>query len=341
MKVTIKDIAKECGVSVSTVSLAFSDKESRISKSTKAHILQVANRMNYQPNRVAANLASKQSKWIGMIINDLRNTHIASLFMAIDQVIQPKGYSLICHVLSDDKSNEYEIIRNLTASNLAGFIWGKPYTYPENEDSIAVQKFIEQMDLPIATMDDFGFKCPGVNVFFDYYRAGYMATDHLIENGHTQIGCITGPMHYKVTQERLKGYQDALEEHGIAYNEGLIYKGDYTMKSGSEALSYLLGQRATALFSFNDEMAFGLYQSARQYRINIPNDLSIIGCDNVPFSNVLEVPLSTIHVPIEEMGRVMGQELIKTIEEKDNAKRKTILYQPQLLLRGSTNKQTN
>ncbi len=338
MKVTIKDIARECGVSISTVSLAFSDKESRISPKTKAHILEVARRMNYQPNRVAANLASKQSKWIGMIINDLRNTHISSLFMAIDHVTQTKGYSLICHVLSDDFANGHEVIRNLIASNLAGFIWAKPYTYPENEDSIEIQKIIEQMELPVAAMDDFGFKTPGVNVMFDYQKAGYLATKHLLDSGHTRIGCVTGPMNYKVTQERLRGYQEALREHGIEYNENLVYTGNYAMKSGREALSYLLGQRATAVFSFNDEMAFGLYQSARQYRIKIPEDLSVMGCDNVPFSNVLEVPLSTVHVPIDEMGRIIAQELIKTIEEKGNVKRKTILYQPKLLLRGSTRK---
>lgn len=341
MKVTIKDIAKECGVSVATVSLAFSDKPSRISKTTKAYVLEVAERMHYQPNRVAVNLATKQSKWIGMIINDLRNTHISSLFMAIDQELQPKGYSLICHVLSDDNSNEQQIIKNLAVSSLAGIIWGKPYTFPENEDSKFMQRFIERMDLPIATMDDFGFKCPGIDVRFDYYKAGYMATRHLIENGHTRIGCLTGPVNYKVTQERLKGYKDALDEQGIAFNDEFVYNGDYTMQSGSEALSYLLGQRTTAVFSFNDEMAFGLYQSARQYRISIPDDLSIIGCDNVPFTNVLEVPLSTVHVPIDEMGKVMGQELIKTIEDKNNVKRKKVLYKPQLLLRGSTNKCSN
>ena len=162
-----------------------------------------------------------------------------------------------------------------------------------------------------------------------------MATRHLVECGHTRIGCVSGTAEFSVTAQRLEGYKRALKEADIPFDEKLVFRGDYTLRSGSRALSYLLGQNATAVFSFNDEMAFGLYQSARQYGISIPGDVSIVGFDNVPFSDVLEVPLSTIDVPTEEMGKSMARELVRIIRENDRGERRTIMYEPALILRGS------
>lgn len=337
MKVTIKDIARECGVSVTAVSLAFSNKPNRQSQETKNKILAVAEKHHYQPNRAAVSLATRNSKWIGLIINDLRNTHIASLFMAVDRELQAGGYELICHVLNkDNDTSGCRMIQELVASNVAGIIWAKPYEDADG-DIPAICEYIERIGLPVATMDAYSFQCPGVDVTFDYHEAGYLATSHLLELGHTRVGCVTGPLDFTVTRERLAGYRAALEESGIAYNEGLVYRGDYTMQSGSESLPYLLGQKATAIFSFNDEMAFGIYQSARQYGVKIPTGISVVGCDNVPFANVMEVPLSTVDVPVEEMGTVLGRELICAIENGEEAsERRQLRYTPKLFLRGST-----
>jgi len=339
LRVTIKDIARECKVSVATVSLALSNKPSRISETTRRQVLEMAEKLHYKPNQAAVSLVTKQSKFIGVIINDLRNSHIASLFMAIDQKIQDKGYIPICHILNDENKEENgQVIRDLVASGLAGMIWGKPYLDFDNNDRFDIKEYIEMAGIPVVSMDEYGFNCQGTDICFDYYQAGYLAAQHLIELGHNRIGCVTGPMNYKVTLERLNGYKKALKEAGIDFDKDLVYHGDYTMVSGSESLSYLLGQKATAIFSFNDEMAFGIYQSARQYGVHIPKDLSVIGCDNVPFSNVLEVPLSTIHVPVRNIGNVMGAELVKAIENKRDEPRRKIEYKPKLLLRGSTMK---
>jgi LacI family transcriptional regulator len=189
--------------------------------------------------------------------------------------------------------------------------------------------------VPVMCNDDFGLTCAGANVCFDFNKGGYLATKHLIECGHTRIGCVSGPPNYRVSLARLNGYKAALKDAGLPFNQSLVFQADYTMRGASQALAYLLGQSATAIFSFNDEMAFALYQSARQYEVNIPRDISIIGCDNVPFSDVLEVPLSTIHVPTEEMGKVLAQELIACIKNGGPCERKTIWYEPALILRGS------
>ena len=146
-----------------------------------------------------------------------------------------------------------------------------------------------------------------------------------------------------MTRERITGYQKALADAGIEQDPKLIYEGDYTMDSGSAALSYLMGQRVTAIFAQNDEMAFGVYRSARIYGISIPEELSLIGCDNVPFDDVLEVPLSTISVPAREMGSYIAEQLCNMVEEDQPAsperdRRRTVYYEPDLYLRGSVGK---
>ena len=164
-----------------------------------------------------------------------------------------------------------------------------------------------------------------------------MATRHLIECGHRRIGCVAGKQSFHVTMQRLNGYKKALEESGISYDPDLVYFGDYTMESGYEAFSYILGQKVTAIFSMNDEMAFGIYRAARLYGVSIPEDISIIGFDNVPFADVMQVPLTTIGVPVIEMGKKLGEKVVELIDNKEKLKeREEILYTPRLLVRGST-----
>lgn len=335
MKVTIKDIAKECGVSIATVSLALSGKPSRVSENTRSKIMETVQRLGYTPNRAAVSLATNRSKLIGVIISDLRNTHVSSKFMAIDGELQKNGYTILCCVLNEKRTDVQKMVNGLLSEGVEGIIFEKPAIIDTVNDNVQSSAFLNTAGVPIMCSDNYGLNCPGADVCFNFEKGGYLAAKHLIDCGHTRIGCVCGPIDFLVTISRLDGYKRALREAGIPFDSKLIYYGDYTLNSGSKALSYLLGQNATAIFSFNDEMAFGLYQSARQYGVKIPGDISIIGFDNVPFSDVLEVPLSTINVPAEEMGKVAARELINIIESNASGKRRTIMYEPDLILRGS------
>ena len=123
MGITIKDIAKECGVSVATVSMALSDKPSRVSENTKKKVREIAKKHNYRPNNAAVSLANKKSRLIGIVFNDLRNTHISSLFMAINGVLEKNGYSLVCHIIEDGQTIDTDIIRDIAADNIGALIW--------------------------------------------------------------------------------------------------------------------------------------------------------------------------------------------------------------------------
>jgi len=317
--------------------MALSDKPNRISAQTRAKVRETAERLHYQPNMAAVSLVNKKSKMVGIVVNDIRNTHISSLFMAINKELEEKGYSMICHVLNgEDISSNIKLIELIASENVSALIWAKSLELDMAEENEQLKKDMELLGIPILTMDDFGLTCSGVTVRFDYEQGGYLATKHLLDRGHTRIGCLTGDSNYKVTQERMRGYKKALEEYGLPYLKELIYFGNYTMEAGYQALSYLMGQNVTAVFSFNDEMAFGLYQAARNYGVRIPKDVSVIGFDNVPFADVMEVPLSTVQVPIVEMGTFMGKEMISLMEAETSVPRKTVLYKPDLLLRAST-----
>lgn len=345
MRVTISDIAHACGVSAATVSLALSGKKTRISEETAERIRETAKKMHYFPNMMASNLARRQSESIGIVINDLRNTHIAELYMAISSVIQSRGYFPVCHVLNGKTPQEQKnLTRHIAMENLCSLIWAKPYEEQKKEENEAIYAIIDQLEIPVFTMDNYEFKAPGLNICCDYYKAAYMAVQYLISQGHRRIGCIAGTPGFKVTQDRIDGYKKALDEGGIPYDEKLMWYGDYSMQSGKDALPYLLGQRVSAIFSMNDEMAFGVYQSSRTYGLTIPDAFSIIGCDNVMFDDVLEVPLSTVSASTGDMGKYIGNSVCDAIVKasKDGlaslGKRRNVYYEPNLYLRGSVRK---
>jgi LacI family transcriptional regulator len=341
MKTTIVDIAKACGVSPATVSLSLSNRPSRVSAETRKKVLEAAQALQYTPNYAAVSLVTKRTRLIGIIISDLRNMHIARQFMAIDEVLQQFGYTLVCHILDNTRGDAKRIVNDLIGTGVEGIIFAQPAFAQEYEGSAPLNDYLNSSGIPVMCNDYFNLTCPGADICFDFRKGAYLATRHLIECGHSRIGSVSGPPEYRVSIARLEGYKNALEEAGLPFEPNLVYKGDYSMRGARQALAYLMGQGATAIFSFNDEMAFAIYQSARQYAVNIPSDISVIGCDDVPFSDVLEVPLSTVHVPTEEMGKFLAGELIACIKNGSKGKRKTIWYEPALILRGSVSKRTS
>lgn len=342
MKYTMKDVAKACKTSVATVSMVLSGNDKRISEETKELVKETARAMAYYPNSMASSLAKKKSKYIGIVVNDLRNSHIAELFMSLNEILQDKDLLLICHVINGAISDSIDVLaREIASENISALMWARPLEQGDDESSKEVASVIKAMDVPVFTMDQYDFDCPGINVCFDYENAGYLATKYLIDNGHKKIGCVTGNPEYKVTIDRLNGYKRALSEAGITYTKDVVFEGNYMMDSGSKALPYLLGQGVKAIFTQNDEMAFGLYKAARTYGVRVPNDISIVGCDNVGFDEALEIPLSTIEVPIVDMGHYLAEKICEYIDKEIHTERTTKFYNPRLLVRGSVKKIDN
>jgi len=338
MPVTLKDIALECGLSKSTVSLALSDKPTRVAPQTQRRVREVAERLNYHSNQLAVGLATKRSKVVGMIlgVDDLRNQYISETFMLISSGLRQMGYTLI-YDTSLDMDNCIDGIARLLSFGIGGLIFGLLEPITPTPEFIQMIDYVYQTGLPVV----FYSVCTltkgrgSIVIDIDYEHGGYIATKHLTDLGHRCVGCVSGNLDYHVSADRLNGYKRALSEAGIPFDEELVYEGDYSMQSGYDALPYLLGQNVTAIFAFNDLMACGIYQAARNYNINIPHHISIVGFDNTYMNDVLSPPLTSVDIHAGENCKSIVDDLIEMIQHGVK-ELKVNQVKPNLIVRSST-----
>lgn len=336
LRTTIKDIAEHTGFSVTTISLVLNSKAKKIPKKTRDTIIQAAEELDYRPNQIAVGLVKKRTKTIGLLISDIRNVFFANLAKGVEDECRKNGWNLILCNTSDLHERDMEYIRVLADKGVDGIL------YAMSADS-NLEKGKECLDL----MDK--FKIPYImidrtlkgtnccNLATDHLKGGYLATKHLIDLGHTRIACVTGPLYLDDAFNRLQGYKKALEEVKIPYDPSIIYEGYYTIESGREAIDDLKGKDYTAIFAFNDMSAYGVYNQLKKYNYIIPDDISLVGYDNIFFSQMLDVPLTTINQSVYKMGieaarliineKILGENFIEPI-----------LFEPTLVVRKSTKK---
>jgi LacI family transcriptional regulator len=330
---TIKDVAKKAGVSPTTVSLVFHNRESRVSETTRERVMAAAKELNYYPNHFAASLVTKRSHIIGVVSNSV-NIFSAQVIGGIVKQAKLQGYQVIQVSASQENEDDMEYLNIFLNQGIDGVIF--PHSSISSLQSLksgflsVIRSGIPAiaMDVKIDGATSCGDGC-------DHIYGGYLATRHLIEYGHRKIGVISGPKDYVSSVKRLDGYCKALKEAGIPFDQSFVYAGNYKLESGQDALPYLLGKGVTAIFAFNDMIALGIYKAIRNFGMSIPKDISVVGYDDIFISDVLEVPLTTVHIPIEDIGRRAAQELIELIENKRPAvDLKT--YEPILMVRAST-----
>ncbi|WP_040952207.1 LacI family DNA-binding transcriptional regulator [Gorillibacterium massiliense] len=333
MPITIKDVARESGYSVATVSLVLNDKESRISKSARAKILQTAEAMNYRPNRLAVGLVTQKTHTIGLIVPDISNIHFAEMCKAIEQECRNNGYIVLLGSYGSSDDQAYEYFKEFIDKRAEGIILAKPLMTELSEKEKMCFSLAEKAKVPVVTFEPIAAAKGVRTVGFDFETGGYLATKHLIDLGHRRIGCVTGPQKMLSSLGRLSGYKKALAEAGIEFDLDLIYEGDFTLGSGIQALPYLLGQNVTAVFAFNDMMAMGVYKAARSYQLRIPSDLSLVGFDDIDLNEILEVPLTSVTHPANAMGKESAKQILSMIEGEE--REHGILFRPSLKVRGS------
>ncbi|MFW5889606.1 MAG: LacI family DNA-binding transcriptional regulator [Bacillota bacterium] len=334
MKATIKDIAREVGVSVTTVSLVLNDKPNTISQATKDKIFAVTKKLNYQPNHMAVSLVTKKSKMIGLVVPDISNNFFADLAKNIENECEKQGFSLILANASNSLTETKNYVDQFISRGVDGLILAFYTDEAENTKDKIIDS-LNNYDLPIVTVDSWvkGLKRPGVSIH--HSRGGYLATKHLIESGHKKIGCITGITGNYSSERRLKGYTRALKEADIKVNPNYIVKGDYQYDSGYKGAMKLLKTDISAIFVCNDLMAYGAYSAIKEMNLKIPDDISIVGFDDLMFSKMLSVPLTTIYQDINKLGKRATNLMFETI---NNGKPKKEFYrlEPALRVREST-----
>lgn len=332
-RITIKDIASRAGVSVTTVSLVLNGKEHRIAQETKKKIIHIANELDYRPNQLAIGLITKRTNTIGLILPDISNSFFGELAKGAERKAAENNFNIILCNTNDTPVKDYEYLNVLLDRGVDGIILvpsgrGRDDTVPK------CFTLLEQCQKPFVLADRIkvGDKYSGVTL--DQEEGGYIATDYLINNGHRKIGCVTGPLGMLNAYLRYQGYRKAIEAAGIVHRPKWVREGSYHIEDGVELSKELFQEGVSAIFACNDMMAYGVYQSAVRSGIKVPDQLSIVGFDDIIFSQFSEVPLTTIHQPAYQMGETAVEKLLALIMNKEE-KNEKIIFKPELIIRSS------
>ncbi len=313
---TAEDVARLAGVSRTTVSLVLNRvPDARISAETRQRVLEAAARLNYRPHAAARHLVRGRSEVIAFVMRQTPDQIFADAFLpevlrGLGEVLREANWHLLIFPLSPDQPPE-ETTLLLQERRVDGMI----LSGPRFEDREWLERWGQET--PVVLLGHLaGSSLPSVDV--DNVQAAAMATRHLLQLGHQRIGLITNaPLSYTASYERWLGYRQALEEAGLPYDETLVACGTFTPASGAAAMERLLKLPSppTAVFVASDVVAFGALQTIRRYGLRIPQDLALMGFDDVPLSAYLDPPLSTVRLPAQDLGREAGQLLLRWIQE--------------------------
>lgn len=336
-RVTIRQVAQEAGVSTQTVSRVLNDRPD-VAPATRRLVQEVIQRLGYQPSHAARSLSQGQSCSIGVVAFGIEYFGPSRAVSGIEKQASELGYTPLLYLLRQPESNNVaRILADLLSRHVDGIIWA----VPEIGDNRAwVERQIPQ--LPVSLVFLSMEPQSGLSVVcVDNYLGGRIAAKHLLDQGYRNIGLIAGPLLWWEAKERVRGCLDTLKEAGITvYDE--IVSGTWSASSGRRGLNELLEQRpdVDAVFIGNDQMALGAFQAARKRGLCVPDDLAVVGFDDVPEAAYFQPPLTTISQPLFDAGRTAVKELHRLIEEGDReeieTQTRTILLQPELVVRESS-----
>lgn len=307
---TIKDVAKLAGVAVSTASYALNDSP-RISASTKKRVADAAKSLNYQKNGLASDLKRTKTNTIALILSDLSGPFYSDLIQGVQDVCTANGYDLIA--CSSIGGNQSTAVKFLKEKRVDGAIILAHNITDETTTEAAREGFpLVVLDRKLAS--DFIY-----HVEVDNVHGGYIATEHLIQNGHKHIAYVSGPHNSYDNARRFQGYLDALKDNGIAQHSKWHITSNFTREGGYRATKMLIAQRdlPEAIFYANDEMAVGGLQAFRENNIDVPNDLSVIGFDDIQLAEYVFPPLTTIKQPKYEAGALSVHLIFQLIAGED------------------------
>lgn len=331
-KVTIDDVAKAAGVSKQTVSRAINNK-GEISPRTRDRILDLVKEMGYRPNRMAQAMNTSRSHMIGLVVPDITNPFFPEVVRAVQDAAMANGYTpLICNI---DETKEVEVLYELVTHGIDGLI-----TFTHQASEIAIAKFADTFGPLLIINREFDLLIDHPNVtslVVDNLSGAQQAVTHLIGLGHEKIGMLTNVYFSREKTRRVQGYKHALLEHNLVCDDSLIVGENPTLAGGYEAAKTLLDQRpdVTAIFTYNDLMGLGAIRACRDLNLSVPQDVSVIGFDDIQLASMVTPALSSIRVDKYQMGRLAFERVYSLIQDP-NAMRGRIEMQATLVSREST-----
>jgi LacI family transcriptional regulator len=329
---TIKDIARRVGVSPSVVSRALNNKYG-VKEATRQAIAEAAKEMGYHPNVAARSLVTRRSQTIGVIIPDISEPFYSRVIKGMQYIADEAGYTLLFSNSYESLEQSKVVQKMVDGQRVDGLIIVG--------SSRAERDYISSLTAkgtPFVVIErhfsDLNMNC----IWVDNVVGGYIATKHLIECGHRRIAHITGDLSFEVAADRVKGYRKALDEAGIPYSPKLVLPGSFVWQDGYAAMKQLLSDtpRCTAVFAGNDSMAYGALQAIAEAGLSVPQDISVVGFDDLEFSSLTNPPLTTVRQPRYEMGRDAMRLLLARMDAGNQGDGMKICYPPEMVVRRST-----
>lgn len=332
MKVTIKDIARLAGVSTATVSKVVNGKDERITDATRQRVLRVIKEQHYVPNRVASSMVTKQTKTLGLVIPDIANPFFPELARGAEDYAQEAGYTLILCNSDNELDKEDTYIAMLQEKMVDGLI------FTASSRRTEISSALGRVRIPVITVDR---QIEGLSaqskIMVDNDRGALKAVNHLLERGYRKIFHLAGPMTSRPAKQRYAGYLEAHRNHGVIPPEGHLLEGEYVPTWGVEAVEGLIARKADfdALFCDNDLIAIGAMKTLIRAGYRVPEDVGVVGYDDIYLAALVNPGLTTVRQPIYEMGYTAARQLIAMIEG-NTREMQEITLATELVIREST-----
>ena len=318
--ITLKMVAEKAGVSVNTASRAINNK-SDINEETKKRMLKVAQELGYVRNGTAVALRTRKTRTIGVVIADNRNPFYAEVLNGMEEAAREKNYHIILANTQRDYKKEEEAINLLLAKRVDGLLITP---VQDRDDDI---KNLINANIPFVVVGRDFENIEVDAVYNDEVKGGFLATEYLIKKGHKRIALINGFLHKSPAKGRLEGYKKALNKYRISLDESLISVGDINIEDGYERTKQMLEKdlNFTAIFVYNDMMAFGAMQAIKKKGLRIPEDIGLVGYDDIPFSSLISPSLTTIRLKKQDLGSESVELLLSRINDRRKKPKKVIL----------------
>lgn len=331
-KITIADVAQQAGVSKSTVSQFLNQRYDYMGEKTKGRIEKAIEELNYSPNIIARSLKQKSTKTIGVIVANILHVFSTQVIRAIEDFCNEKGFHVIVCNADDDPVKEKQYINMLRAKQVDGII-----AFPTG-GNVELYSDLASENYPVIFMDRLIEGVSINTVLLDNERASFLAVEEFIEKGYYRIGMICPPLSENITPrlERVAGYKNALGKHGITFNPDYLASGEIEEMQELVKEMLELSTPPTAILALNDRSLHEILAYTKEQRLTIPNDLAIIGVDDVSFASIYSPALTTVAQPAFEMGRKAAELLLNLIMKKSSTTNADIYrFEPELIVRES------
>lgn len=331
-KVTLKDIARDAGVSVAAVSLILNDKPCRISEENKQLVKRIAKERRYVVNQAARALVTKKSNTLALVLPDIKNHFFAHLAQKLENLCRARGYDLMFANTDDVFENEQKLLTRLAARGVDGI-----FVIPSNESYLhqeEYEKHLLGLDVPYVMLDRTFPSWNSNQVIYDNFQGGYEGAKHLLECGHRKIACVYTEDHGGNGTLRLNGFKKAMEEAGVLIKDEYLIDGDNRFEGGYTAAEKIYRSDVTAAFITNEMMTLGFLNKSHELKKQIPQDCSVVSYDDSLKEYLFGVELTTIAQDLDQMAKEAATLMLHRLEGRKKYREQVIL-QPNLIVRKS------